>query len=172
MEELEIYYNNKKLVNNNFLKPTETQIQPKIKYNFNFNNLYTLIMYDPDAVNGTRIHWLVTNIKNNIKNGKILLPYKGPAPPANSGKHRYIFELYKQSEMLNVEPFEQRSISINLLRNKLNLSNYISKIKFISQNESGGKHKKTKRSKTVRKRSHVALGIYRYNKRTKRNRKY
>ena len=159
MEELEVYYNNKKLVNNEFLKSSETQIKPKIKYNYNLNNLYTLIMYDPDAVNGTNVHWLVTNIKNNIKNGKILLPYQGPAPPANTGKHRYIFELYKQSEMLNVEPFEQRSISINLLKSKLNLTNYISKIKFISQNESGGKHKKTKKRKG-------------YNKRTKRNRKY
>ena len=147
MEELEVYYNNKKLVNNEFLKSSETQIKPKIKYNYNLNNLYTLIMYDPDAVNGTHVHWLVTNIKNNIKNGKILLPYQGPAPPANTGKHRYIFELYKQSEMLNVEPFEQRSISINLLKSKLNLTNYISKIKFISQNESGGKHKKTKKRK-------------------------
>jgi len=61
--------------------------------------------------------------------------------------------------MLNVEPFEQRSISINLLRNKLNISNYISKIKFISQNESGGKHKKTKRRR-------------KYKKKTKRNKKY
>jgi len=159
MEELEIYYNNKKLVNDEFLKPSETQIEPKIKYNFNSNNLYTLIMYDPDAVNGTRIHWLVTNIKNSIKNSKILLDYQGPAPPAKTGKHRYIFELYEQSEMLNVEPLEERSISINLLRNKLNVSDYISKIKFISQNESGGKHKKTKRRKI-------------YNKKTKRNRKY
>ena len=159
MEELEIYYNNKKIANDDFLKPSKTQIEPKIKYNFNLNNLYTLVMYDPDAVNGTHVHWLVININNNIKNGKILLPYKGPAPPAKTGKHRYIFELYEQSEMLNVEPFEQRSISINLLRNKLNVSNYISKIKFISQNESGGKHKKTKRRKIC-------------NKKTKRNRKY
>ena len=161
MEELEIYYNNKKLVNGDFLKPSETQIQPKIIYNFNENNLYTLILYDPDAVNGTHIHWLVTNIKNNIKNSKILLPYQGPDPPPKTGKHRYIYELYRQPEMLNVEPFEERSISINLLRNKLNVSNYISKIKFISQNDSGGKHKKTKRK-----------GTKRYNKKTKRNRKY
>ena len=159
MEELEIYYNNKKLVNDEFLKQSETQIEPKIKYNFNSNNLYTLIMYDPDAVNGTHVHWLVTNIKNNIKNSKILLHYQGPAPPAKTGKHRYIFELYEQSEMLNVEPLEERSISINLLRNKLNVSDYISKIKFISQNESGSKHKKTKRRR-------------KYIKKTKRNKKY
>jgi hypothetical protein len=83
----------------------------------------------------------------NINNSKALLPYQGPAPPAKTGKHRYIFELYKQTEMLNVEPLTERSIPINSLRNKLNLSKYISKIQFISQNESGGKHKKTKKRK-------------------------
>ena len=155
---MEVFYNNKLVNNNEFLKPSETQVEPKIKYNFNLNNLYTLIMHDPDAVNGNRVHWLVTNINKNINNGKILLPYVGPAPPAKTGKHRYIFELYKQSEILNVEPLGERSISINLLRNKLNLSRYISKIQFISQNESGGKTKKTKRRKSN-------------NKKTKRNRK-
>ena len=153
MEGLEIYYNNKKIKNDEFLKPSETQVEPKIKYDFNLNNLYTLIMHDPDAVNGNRVHWLVTNIKNNINNSKALLPYVGPAPPAKTGKHRYIFELYKQSEMLNVEPLGERSISINSLRNKLNLSNYISKIQFISQNESGGKHKKTKKRKSNNKKT-------------------
>jgi phosphatidylethanolamine-binding protein (PEBP) family uncharacterized protein len=155
---MEVFYNNKLVNNNEFLKPSETQVEPKIKYNFNLNNLYTLIMHDPDAVNGNRVHWLVTNINKNINNGKILLPYVGPAPPAKTGKHRYIFELYKQSEILNVEPLGERSISINLLRNKLNLSKYIYKIEFISQNESGGKHKKTKKRKG-------------YNKKTKK-RKY
>ena len=150
---MEVFYNNKLVNNNEFLKPSETQVEPKLKYDFNSNNLYTLIMYDPDAVNGNHVHWLVTNINNNIKNGKILLPYQGPAPPAKTGKHRYMFELYKQSEMLNVEPLGERSISINSLRNKLNLSRYISKIQFISQNESGGKHKKTKKRKSNNKKT-------------------
>lgn len=154
---MEVFYNNKLVNNNEFLKPIETQIKPQIKYNFKPNNLYTLILYDPDAVNGTHVHWTVTNIFNDVKNGKALLHYQGPAPPAKTGKHRYIFELYKQSEKLNTEPLRERSISINLLRNKLNLSNYISKIQFISQNESGGKTKRIKRKS--------------YNKKTKRNRK-
>jgi phosphatidylethanolamine-binding protein (PEBP) family uncharacterized protein len=152
MKEIEIYYNNKKLVNNEFLKPSETQIKPELKFNFDTNKLYTLIMYDPDSVSGTHIHWLVININNNIKNGKILLPYKGPAPPPKSGKHRYIFELYEQENMLNLEPFENRIITINSLKNQLNIvDNCIAKIKFISQNESGGKSKKRKkRSKKVK----------------------
>jgi hypothetical protein len=50
--------------------------------------------------------------------------------------------------MLNLEPFENRIITINSLKNQLNIvDNYITKIKFISQNESGGKNKKNKKSK-------------------------
>jgi phosphatidylethanolamine-binding protein (PEBP) family uncharacterized protein len=152
MSKIELYYNNRKVVNDEFLKPSETQIQPELKFNFDSNKLYTLIMYDPDSVSGTHIHWLVININNNIKNGKILLPYKGPAPPPKSGKHRYIFELYEQENMLNLEPFENRIITINSLKNQLNIvDNCIAKIKFISQNESGGKSKKRKkRSKKVK----------------------
>jgi hypothetical protein len=54
--------------------------------------------------------------------------------------------------MLNLEPFENRIITINSLKNQLNIvDNCISKIKFISQNESGGKSKKRKkRSKKVK----------------------
>ena len=146
MKEIEIYYNNKKLVNNEFLKPSETQIKPEIKFDYNSHKLYTLIMYDPDSVSGTHIHWLVENINNNINNGTVLLPYKGPAPPPKSGKHRYIFELYEQENMLNLEPFENRIITINYLKNQLNIvDNCIAKIKFISQNESGGKNRKSKK---------------------------
>ena len=145
MEELEIFYNNKKIINNQFIKPSETQIQPKIEYNFDKNKFYTLIMYDPDAVNGTFFHWIVINIKDDIKNGKIILPYKGPAPPIRTGKHRYIFELYQQPEILNVKIMTKRNVPLNLIKKNLNLSNYISKIKFISQNDFGGK--KTKKIK-------------------------
>ena len=148
MSKIELYYNNRKVLNDEFLKPSETQL----KFNFDSNKLYTLIMYDPDSVSGTHIHWLVININNNIKNGKILLPYKGPAPPPKSGKHRYTFELYEQENMLNLEPFENRIITINSLKNQLNIvDNYIAKIKFISQNESGGKSRRRSRKSRSRK---------------------
>ena len=53
---MEVYYNGKKIKENEFLKISETQVEPKIKLNVNSNQLYTLIMYDPDAVKGTYIH--------------------------------------------------------------------------------------------------------------------
>lgn len=102
---MEIYYNNKQLKNNDFLTPSETQTKPEVKLSSNSNKYYTLVIYDPDAVGGTHVHWLVTNIKdNNINNSNILIPYKGPAPPPNTCKHRYIFELYEQNKNINLEP--------------------------------------------------------------------
>jgi phosphatidylethanolamine-binding protein (PEBP) family uncharacterized protein len=32
----------------------------------------------------------------DYKKGKEILPYMGPAPPEGTGKHRYVFLLYKQ----------------------------------------------------------------------------
>ena len=145
MTDLEVYYNNKKIQNNEFITPIESQNMPLVKIISSSNNkIYTLVMYDPDAVNGTHVHWLVININdNNISNGKIILSYKGPAPPPKTGKHRYIFELYEQNSRIDAEEMRERNISINNIKDKLSISNYVSKIQFISKNINGGKKYKT-----------------------------
>jgi hypothetical protein len=167
MSKIEIYYNNKKLENNEFLKPSETQTKPAVKFDFKYDKYLTLILYDPDAVGGNHIHWLVINISHSdINNGKIILPYKGPAPPPNSGKHRYIFEVYEHSNIINIEPMEKRVIPISSLKNLLGVTNSIYKIKFISENESGGK-KKSKKTRKYKKTMKI-----RKNKKTMKIRKY
>lgn len=63
---------------------------------------YTLIMIDPDAGAGKGretglyfLHWLVMNISGGaLEKGKTIVSYFPPNPP--SGKHDYIFQLYKQ----------------------------------------------------------------------------
>ena len=118
MAELELYYNNKIIKNNDFLTPNETKEEPIIKYKYVPTKKYILIMYDPDAVKGTYIHWLIINIKgDNISNGKTILQYNGPAPPHGSGEHRYIFEIYEQNNIPNIENInkEGRIISIDTL---------------------------------------------------------
>jgi Raf kinase inhibitor-like YbhB/YbcL family protein len=71
-----------------------------------------LIMDDPDAPNGTYTHWIVFNIKPDVKiipeigpipglqakNSAGLRQYKGPCPP--SGVHRYYFKIYALDTML------------------------------------------------------------------------
>jgi len=145
---MKVLYNGKLIKNNEFLKVFESQLEPEIKINVNPNGLYTLVLYDPDAVGGTYIHWVLTNIKNNdIKFGNIIIPYKGPAPPPKSGKHRYIFNLYKQDRVNISEEINERMMSIDELQKKLKISNPIYKIQFISENQNGGKKRKNKTRK-------------------------
>ena len=76
-----------------------------------------LIMDDPDAPNGTWVHWVIWNIdpkttlipENSIPHlavqGNNSWPqpkYGGPCPP--SGAHRYFFKLYALKEKLNLPP--------------------------------------------------------------------
>ena len=150
---MEVYYNNKLVNNNESLKPSETQVQPQIKYPFENNKLYTLLMHDPDSIHGNRFHWIVINIVNDIKNGDDLLSYTGPSPPPKTGMHHYIFELYEQDGSIDMK-LEERNIPMDVIKKKLNIGEPISVIHFISKNQSGGKRKKrTKRKKTKGKRT-------------------
>jgi phosphatidylethanolamine-binding protein (PEBP) family uncharacterized protein len=143
---MEVIYNNKKLSNNSFLKPSETKIKPKILFSNENNKLYTLIMYDPDAINGTFIHWFIININKNINNGQELLKYIGPSPPPKSGKHRYIFELYIQNKNIEDNIIE-RNFSLDLIKQNFNITNPIFKTQFISQNDIGGRKRTIKKIK-------------------------
>jgi phosphatidylethanolamine-binding protein (PEBP) family uncharacterized protein len=63
--------------------------------------LSLLIMYDPDAPDGTYLHYLLTNIPNGIiTNGNTIIEYMPPSPP--SGTHRYIFEQYIQISNIDI----------------------------------------------------------------------
>ena len=147
---MEVFYNNKIVNNNELLKPSETQTKPQIKYSFENNKLYTLLMHDPDSVYGNRFHWIVANISGDVKNGVDLLPYTGPAPPPKTGIHRYIFELYEQDRNIDVN-MEERNLPMEVIKNKLNIGEPISVIHFISKNESGGRRRKTKRNRNQKK---------------------
>jgi phosphatidylethanolamine-binding protein (PEBP) family uncharacterized protein len=163
---MEVFYNNQKLLKDGqFLSVSETQVEPEIKLNINPNNLYTLVLYDPDAVSGTYIHWIKVNITNNdMKTGNIIIPYKGPAPPPKTGKHRYIFNLYQQNGENKISRLEQRAIELAKLENILGVTQPIYKIQFISENANGGeriRRNKTGYRKTIRK----------INRKTRKNRK-
>ena len=58
---LTVQYKDKKVAGQ-FLTPLQTRDIPIITYNGNFNKLYTIIMYDPNAVNGNYIHFVNINI--------------------------------------------------------------------------------------------------------------
>ncbi|MEX2007125.1 MAG: YbhB/YbcL family Raf kinase inhibitor-like protein [Candidatus Saccharimonadales bacterium] len=76
-----------------------------------------LMMHDPDAISGDFTHWLMWNIApeietiavNSVPEGVIeglntsgKAGYMGPCPPAGTGIHHYIFELYALRSPLNL----------------------------------------------------------------------
>lgn len=82
-----------------------------------------LIMHDPDAVSGDFTHWLIWNIPVSTQtiaanglpigavqgqNGSGQNQYTGPCPPAGTGTHRYMFELYALDNTLGLEPGANR----------------------------------------------------------------
>jgi len=150
---MQVYYDNI-LINHQFLTKSTTQMQPKLIYNTKPNKLYTLMMYDPNVVAGNYLHWLIINISGNkIDSGTILLPYKGPNPPVNSGIHHYIFILLEQSVEIISNKWEEneRIMQMNKLYDKLNLKKLreIGTTYFQIKSQVGGKRirKKTRRTR-------------------------
>ena len=102
---MEIIYPTIKLDKNNlFLSIQDSNITPTITLDYNLKKFYTLLMFDPDAVGGNKIHWLIVNItQNDIFTGNTLIRYKGPAPPKGSGKHHYVISLFRQHKFIETK---------------------------------------------------------------------
>ena len=107
---------------------------------------HTLIMYDPDAPNANHnfVHWIIINIQSNTK-FDTLLAYTGPNPPVGTGVHRYIFNLYRQSNVISKDiNIDKRDISISDLLKQLKLTkvNVINSVSFTGSSTKGGKKTK------------------------------
>ena len=147
---MNVLYNNKEIINGQFISPQSAQTKPIIEDQAPPDTLYTLIMHDPDAPSGNHLHWIIINIPgNNINEGNTLLEYMGPAPPKGSGTHKYIFLLIEQREKKYLESI-QRVMSMDDLYEKLNLkdSTEISRRYFTSSNQTAGKKRKQTRGKS------------------------
>ena len=107
-------------VNNNVTTVAATSIIPTIK--LSPLKLSTLIMYDPDSIVPSWIHYLVINIPNgDISKGDVVLSYAGPAPPKDSGTHHYIFEQLEQSYPYTVAFSTRGGFNINSFRPQNNI---------------------------------------------------
>jgi phosphatidylethanolamine-binding protein (PEBP) family uncharacterized protein len=150
---MDVIYNGRKISNGEFLKVSETQKQPNIILKLPHDKLYTLVVHDPNAVGGDKIHWFIANIKHgDINSGTDVLPYTGPAPPPNTGKHNYIFRLYEKVFENIPELTEEDRHKYNEIKNKYNMQNPLYEIKFVSQNERGGRKRKTNKKRKNKKR--------------------
>lgn len=137
----------------NVLYPCETNVtpgshfsplkvcrQPVIRWLAEPNKLYTLAMIDPDAPSRATplyrewVHWLVGNIPGcDVVLGDPLVAYIGSRPPAGTGRHRYIFIVFKQichldfdeTHVPNDKCDERRGFSIKRFAQKYALGNPI-----------------------------------------------
>lgn len=93
----------------NTFTPLQVRNRPTVTWkNAKPNELYTLIMTDPGAIEGRNPndkewhHWIVGNIPgNDVDKGDILTSFCPSGPPKDSGVHRYVFLLFKQSGKLD-----------------------------------------------------------------------
>ena len=124
---MEIIYPSTSLYKNNlFLSIEESSVEPIINLDYNPNKFYTLLMFDPEAVGGNKIHWLIVNITNNdIFTGNTLIRYKGPAPPKGSGKHHYVISLFRQHKLIETKNIvlDSRFIELDKLFTMLRINN-------------------------------------------------
>lgn len=115
---MEIVFNTIKKVNNSFLDLEDVEFKPIIK--IKKKGILTLLMYDPDAVGGNKIHWLITNIiDNNISIGNIIFEYQKPNPPRYSGVHHYIFCLFDQDKFMKPIYIQNRYLELIQLFEKM-----------------------------------------------------
>lgn len=96
---------------------------PDEEFEISDKDKFTLVLTDPDAPSNKDhkwsefAHWIVTDLSLNATNsenpktlstildfsaGNEIVPYMGPSPPESTGKHRYVFLLYKQDLNANI----------------------------------------------------------------------
>lgn len=100
-------------LDNAILTPTETKDLPTVTWTGK-SELYAVFLTDPDAISREEplfrefVHFATLNVKATVINanscGDVALEYAGPAPPYNSGLHRYVWLIYSQKEEMDTEP--------------------------------------------------------------------
>ncbi|TVU11351.1 hypothetical protein EJB05_44933 [Eragrostis curvula] len=97
-----VRFGTKDLTNGCEIKPSIAAAAPTVHIGGRTNELFTLVMTDPDAPSPSEptmrecLHWLVVNIPGgrDPSQGEEVVPYVGPRPPV--GIHRYVMVVYQQ----------------------------------------------------------------------------
>ena len=111
--------------NGESLSLSSTRHQPcLILQKLDCSKWYSLVFFDPDAVGGNKIHWLVVNIQTQTMHGKTVFPYVPPHPPTNSGRHHYIFWICKHAEPIHIghNALANRFVDILMVMKRLGLT--------------------------------------------------
>ncbi|KAL9337547.1 hypothetical protein Peur_069316 [Populus x canadensis] len=147
---MSVYYGSKHVSNGCDIKPSLSVDPPKVTISGHSDELYTLVMTDPDAPSPSEprmrewVHWIVADIPGgtNPTRGKEILSYVGPRPPV--GIHRYILVLFQQKMPLGsmVEPPQNRShFNTRLYAAHLDLGLPVATVYFNAQKEPANKRR-------------------------------
>jgi len=74
--------------------------------------MYTVLMWDPDAVVPSYIHTLIINISKK-SDGTIILPHTPPSPPPGTGRHRYITGFFKQPGPISIRSMKRSGFNVD-----------------------------------------------------------
>ncbi|KAK2193835.1 hypothetical protein NP493_5g13008 [Ridgeia piscesae] len=96
----------------NTILPSEARSQPQVMFESGADDLWTLVMTNPDGHltdnNAEYLHWMVGNIPGgDVSKGQVLCNYLRPFPPKGTGFHRHIFVLFKQSGTINLDKYQR-----------------------------------------------------------------
>ncbi|RLN11531.1 hypothetical protein C2845_PM09G10090 [Panicum miliaceum] len=107
---MSVRFGTKDLTNGCEIKPSIAADAPAVQIAGRANDLFTLIMTDPDAPSPSEpsmrewLHWLVVNIPGGTdpSQGEAVVPYMGPRPPV--GIHRYVMVVFQQKARMTAPP--------------------------------------------------------------------
>ncbi|KAJ4889444.1 Protein MOTHER of FT and TF 1 [Raphanus sativus] len=141
---MSVYFGPKHITNGCEIKPSAAVNPPRVIISGNSNELYTLVMTDPDAPSPSEpnmrewVHWIVVDIPGgtNPSKGKEILQYMEPRPPV--GIHRYIFVLFRQNSpvgMMVQQPPSRANFSTRMFAGHLDLGLPVATVYFNAQKE-------------------------------------
>mmetsp|Transcript_23729 Transcript_23729/g.39189 ORF Transcript_23729/g.39189 Transcript_23729/m.39189 type:complete len:301 (+) Transcript_23729:27-929(+) len=113
---LTVTYGGRAVKTGDELAPAATKMEPTIEITpAEEDAFYTLVMTDPDApcrenpLYREFVHWVVCDIPGaKFDKGLTVAPYVCASPPHKSGKHRYVFLLFKQERKALNDYYESR----------------------------------------------------------------
>nr|XP_053646666.1 uncharacterized protein LOC128698475 isoform X3 [Cherax quadricarinatus] len=103
----------------NTVKPREAAKEPMVEFQSQPDDLWTLILTNPDGnllENEIEcLHWFIGNIKGgDITTGEVICDYLQPFPPRGTGYHRLVFVLYKQDGYMDYSTYKKQQPCLSL----------------------------------------------------------
>ncbi|CAN6195236.1 unnamed protein product [Urochloa humidicola] len=108
---LSVRYGTRDLTNGCEIRPSIAANPPAIQIAGRANDLFTMLMTDPDAPSPSEpsmrewLHWLVVNVPGGADpshQGDVVVPYMSPRPPV--GIHRYVVVVFQQKGRIHSPP--------------------------------------------------------------------